>query len=151
IAEGIMDAAREFDRISLWTVNAPEVTKDLTKEFLMPKEFGDNKRLRDALAKYRTTEIPSGDTDLKNALTKAIESFDASKNHQRIILFLGDGLSTHNPIDEKDRLAIARKMVERKIAFFPVPLGVQVNPQTLHGLANGTGGVVLRTRLEEDK
>jgi hypothetical protein len=151
IAEGVIEAAKEFDRVSLWTVNAPEHTKNLSKDFLMPKDFGEGKRLRDALTQYRNKEFPSGDTDLKSALAGAIKTFDSSKDRQRILLFLGDGLSTHNPMTEDERLAIAKQMVERQIAFFPVPLGIQLNPNTLHGLANSTGGVVLRTRVDEEK
>jgi hypothetical protein len=154
IAEGIIESAKEHDRISLWTVNAPENSKNLTKDFMLVKDYGEGKRLRDALTQYRNKEFPSGDTDLKTALTQAIKTFDSSsessKARQRILLFLGDGLSTHNPLEEKDRFDIAKQMVERKIAFFPVPLGVQVNPNTLHGLANSTGGAVLRTRVDEE-
>ena len=38
-------------------------------------------------------------------------------------------------MDEKERLAIARQMVDGQITFFPVPLGTQLDPRTLHGLA----------------
>ena len=151
IAEAILATASENDRISLWTVNTPENTRQLTTDFLLAKDIGQARRLRDTLTAYRNKQYPAGDTDLKHALTEAVKSFDASKDRQRILLFLGDGLSTHNPMDDKDRLKIARQMVERKIAFFPVPLGVQLDPKTLHGLANSTGGVVLRTRVEEEK
>ena len=46
---------------------------------------------------------------------------------------------------------IAKQMVERKIAFFPVPLGIQLDPKMLHGLAHSTGGIVLRTHVDEEK
>ena len=151
LAEGIMDGAREFDRVSLWTVNEPKFTKNLTKDFLLTKDYGENKRLRDALKQYREKEYPSGNTDLKNALAEAIKTFDSSKDRRRIILFLGDGLSTHNPMSDGDRVTLAKQMVERRIAFFPVPLGIQVDPKTLHGLANSTGGMVLRTDVGTEK
>jgi len=66
------------------------------------------------------------------------------------VLFLGDGLSTHDPLKDGDRLAIAKQMVDRKIAFFPGPAGNTTRSKTLHGLAYSTGGVVLRTRVEEE-
>jgi hypothetical protein len=152
IAEGIIEqTAREFDRVSLWTANEPNKTTNLSKGFLTPKDYGEGKRLKDALAKYRSTEYPAGITDLKNALTEAIKTFDSSKDRQRILVFLGDGLSTFNPLSDADRLAIARLMVKNKIAFFPVPLGVNLDPNNLHGLANSTGGTVLRTDVQAEK
>ncbi len=151
IAEGIIETAREFDRVSLWTVNEPKFTKNLTKDFLLPKVYEDGKRLREAMTQYRAKEMPAGNADLKNALEEGLKSFDSSKDRQRIFLFLGDGLSTHNPMTEDDRVAIANKMKARRIAFFTVPLGQRFNPNTLHGLANATGGAVLRTRVDEEK
>jgi hypothetical protein len=152
IADAIIETAKESDRVSLWTVNEPKATKSLTKDFLLAKDKeAEGRRLRDALKQHRLKETPMGTTDLKYALAEAIRSFDDSKDRQRIILFLGDGLSTFNPMTEAEQQAIARTMVDRKIAFFPVPLGTQMNPTTLHGLANATGGIVLRTRVEEEK
>jgi hypothetical protein len=151
IAEGIIAHARENDRISLWTANEPKKTVDLTRGFLLAKDFADGKRLKDALEKYRKNEYPSGTTDLKNALSEAVKSFDTSKNRQRVFLFLGDGMSAFNPLNDVDRHELARTMVAGQIAFFPVPLGIRLDPHTLHGLANSTGGMVLRTTIEEEK
>jgi hypothetical protein len=152
IAEGIIETASDTDRVALWKVNSPENTKPLIKDgpFLSPKDRVEGKRLRDAIKQYRATEYPSGDTDLKTALEKTIATFEPDKERQRILLFLGDGLSTHNPITNTDRLAIARKMIAKQVAFFPVPLGIQLDPKTLHGLANGTGGTVLRTHVADE-
>jgi len=41
-------------------------------------------------------------------------------------------------------------MVKREIVFFPVPLGRQMDPQNLHGLASGTGGVAIRVNMGEN-
>jgi hypothetical protein len=152
IADGIIETARDDDRIAVMTVSEPKFTDDITNGFLLAKDDVEGKRLRFAMTKYRGNRYPAGDTDLKNALEKALAAFGpATKDRQRIILFCGDGLSTHNPVTEADRLKIANDMVKKQVAFFPVPLGVQLNPTMLHGLANATGGVVLRTRFEEEK
>jgi hypothetical protein len=37
IAEAIIDGANETDRVSLWTINAPEHTKNISKDFQLPK------------------------------------------------------------------------------------------------------------------
>ena len=152
IADGIIESiARKTDRVCLWTFSTPEGTKQLTKDFLEPKDAAELVLLKNALKTYRNKEYPHGDTDLANALNKAIDCFEANKDRQRIIVFLGDGLSTHNPVDAKARLEIAKRMVAKKIAFFPVPLGANLDPTMLHGLANSTGGTVLRTRISEEK
>lgn len=64
IAEAIINEAKEEDRISLWTANEPSKTENLTKEFLSPKDTAGSRRLKDALEKYRSTQYPSGTTDL---------------------------------------------------------------------------------------
>src|SRR5947199_197825 len=86
---------------------------------------------------------------ISTSATQAINSFDRGKHRQRILLFLGDGLSTHNPMTNADRRALCENMIKNNIAFFPVPLGSSLNPENLHGLATGTGGMVLRTELAE--
>ncbi|MEI7685346.1 MAG: vWA domain-containing protein, partial [Planctomycetota bacterium] len=150
IAESIVEMAGENDRVSLWTVGTPNVTKTLSKgEFLAPKNADDLKKLQAALEKLKTN-YPAGDTDLKVGISKAAESFDGSESRQRILVFLGDGQSTHNPLSADDRFALCQELVAKKVGFFPVPLGSQVHPENLHGLATGTGGLVLRTRVGEE-
>jgi len=138
------------DRVSLWTIGTPEVTKPvLEMGFFSPRDAVGQKRYEKLKAALQKT-FPAGDTDLKSSLTRAIDSFEDSPRRQRIILFLGDGQSTHNPMDNEDRFGLVQKMVERKIAFFPVPLGVHVDARNLHGLATGSGGLVLRTQVGEE-
>jgi len=147
IAQEIIAKADDTDRIALWAFSTPDnkATFSLTRGLVSPR--GDAKNLADALQELKVKNYPSGDTDLKHALRKALSSFDGKEGRQRIVLFLGDGLSTHNPLVAADRQALCKEMVERQIAFFPVPLGVQLSPENLHGLATGTGGAVLRTRV----
>src|SRR5439155_5389699 len=96
-------------------------------------------------------EYPAGDCDLKATLARAIETFEPSEDRQQVLLYLGDGQSNHTPVTSADRNWLAKKMVERKIGFFPVPLGRTLSPENLHGLATGTGGIVVRVTLLQDK
>src|SRR5205085_10992996 len=89
---------------------------------------------------------PGGDTDLKTGLSRAIDSFD-QEGRQRLLVYLGDGMSLHNPLTKADRAALARRMVERRITFFPIPLGKQIDAANVHGLATGSGGAVLRVQI----
>ncbi len=149
IADAIVQTAGPDDRIALWIVSTPEQTKALTKGFLFAKE--DRKQLDKAIAELKNHQWPAGTTDLKNGLAKAIASFDGGQARQRILLYLGDGQSTHNPIDAADRYALIQDMVKQRIGFFPVPLGLNFNSSNLHGLATGSGGAVLRTRVNNEK
>src|SRR5262249_25539267 len=57
----------------------------------------------------------------------------------------------HNPINSVDRIELCKEMMDRKAAFFPVPLGAVFHPENLHGLATGTGGMVVRVKTMEQK
>ena len=138
------------DRLRIWTIAAGDKSRAITSEFLNPRDEKSATLLKKAQEKLRA-EYPAGDTDLKDGLLKALATFDGSENRQRILLFLGDGLSTHNVLSADDRFEIARQFVEKRVAFFPVPLGLRLDPENLHGLANSTGGTVLRTVVGSEK
>ena len=71
-----------------------------------------------------------------------------NRGRQQLVLFLGDGESTFNPLTEADRVALGTRMDRDDIFFFAVPLGIKVNSHNLHGLAALTGGAVVR--VQED-
>ncbi len=148
IAEAFVETAQEGDRIALWAVSTRDATKQLTGQMLDAK--ADHAKLKDALKALKKL-YPNGTTDLKGALTRAIESFDGGEHRQRVLLFLGDGQSIDNPLNHNDRADLCKEMVSRKIAFFAVPLGLPLDPANLHGFATGTGGAVMRTRVTDEK
>src|SRR5205085_847656 len=61
ITESLVKNAGDSDRISIWTANIPQATKNLTRGFRSPK----SSEVRSALADL-AAELPLGDTDLKN-------------------------------------------------------------------------------------
>src|SRR5262249_17409444 len=129
IAQKAVEAAGPKDRISIWTVSTPEekFTRCLTGDrFLSPKAA--ERQVKNALEDL-DKQYPAGDTDLKNALTRALKTFPQVEERQRVVLYLGDGLSTHTPLSGADRTDLGRLMVERKINFFPVPLGLKLSPE----------------------
>lgn len=144
IAAELAKTAKAGDRVAIWTVNTPDATKSLTGGFQDPS----SKPVADAIEILKSTEFAAGATDLKNGLRKVLNSFrDSGK--QQVILFLGDGESTLQPLTDADRSALAADMVSREIGFFPVPLGSRLDPKTLHGLASASGGAVVRMLGEE--
>jgi tetratricopeptide (TPR) repeat protein len=145
IAEKLIAAAETEDRVSLWTVNTPRTTRDLTRGFQSPKSG----EIRNALANLRH-EVPLGDTDLKEGLQRALAAFEPGSDRRQVIVFLGDGMSIHNPLTAGDRNRLCESMVQKGVSFFPVPLGPHLDPQNLHGLATGTGGLVVRVAAKDD-
>ena len=141
IVDQLIKRAGDRDRISVWLLSAGQATVALTDEFFSPKDESGAKKLKKALQKLHEA-YPVGDTDLKDGLARALATFEVAENRQRILLFLGDGQSTHNVLDADGRFELARQMVEKKVAFFPVPLGMHLHAENLHGLANSTGGIV---------
>jgi Mg-chelatase subunit ChlD/tetratricopeptide (TPR) repeat protein len=139
LTEGLRAALKGDDRIAIWTVNTPAATRDLTRGF----RSGKSQQVQEALAALKQ-EVPLGDTDLKEGLKKAIACFERNRDRQQVILFLGDGMSVHNPITAAERFQLAQDMVKNAIGFYPVPLGPRLDPTNLHGLATGTGGSVVR-------
>jgi hypothetical protein len=135
LTEALVKNLGVSDRVAILTANIH--CKDLTGGF---KSFDGTQ----AGLKALKDEYPSGATNLNEALKQSIKTFDANSDHQRVLLFMGDGLSLRDPLISDERNALARDMVEKEIAFFPVPLGPRLDPQTLHGLATGTGGAPVR-------
>ncbi|QDU23987.1 VWA domain-containing protein [Urbifossiella limnaea] len=141
---GLAGALAADDRVSVWTANTPAATRNLTKDF-QPATSDDVKAAAAALTE---TEYGSGATDLKGALAKALGTVAPNRGRQQLVLFLGDGDSSYDPINESDRVALGGRMEQSDVFFFAVPLGVKVNANNLHGLAALTGGTVVR--VQED-
>jgi hypothetical protein len=139
LTEALSAALKADDRIAITTVNTPAASRDLTRGF----RSGKSPEVQEALAALKQ-EVPLGDTDLKEGLRKALARFEGHRDRQQIILFLGDGMSVHNPITAGERVQLCREMVKNAIAFYPIPLGPKLDPMNLHGLATGTGGSVVR-------
>ncbi len=148
IADGIVQTAGPHDRIALWVVRTPEETKQLAK-----LDYASEKRstLNRAIDAFKNVQFPAGNTDLKDGLSKAIGSFeDGDSTRQRILLYMGDGQSTYNPLEPAARAALIQEMVSKRITFFSVPLGLKFNPDNLHGFTVGTGGAILRTKVAQE-
>src|SRR6266545_155416 len=121
LTEAVIKDAGPQDRIALWTISTPqkEFTRCLTGDFVLAKDA----KIEQALKKL-ADQYPAGDTDLKNGLSQAVQSFGPANDNQRVLLYLGDGLSTHTPLAAADRTDLVKDMVEKRINFFAIPLGM---------------------------
>lgn len=145
VLESLAKSARAEDRLSVWTLNTPDATKNLTNGFHATKAD----RVAEAIDYLKNKEYAAGACDLKNGLRKVIRGFAPQSDRQQIVLFLGDGESCLSPLTDSDRATLASEMVSREIGFFPIPLGTRLDAANLHGLASATGGAVLRLLGEE--
>ena len=94
-------------------------------------------------------EYASGAVDLKDAIERAAKDFDGKTSRQQVILYLGDGESALNPLDEAGRYKLAADLRAQNIAFYAIPMGAPLNGLNIHTLVSGTGGAVMRTADEK--
>jgi hypothetical protein len=137
IAAAIIKDASPNDRIAIWTINVNP--KDLTKGFQEPKNAAK------ALGTL-SEEYGSGATDLVKNLTKAATSFEDRAGRQQVIVYLGSGASTIDDNQAGARSKLCNDLVQREIAFYPIPLGSRLDPKNIHTLSSGTGGAPIRLK-----
>src|SRR5205814_1635248 len=101
IAKEVVGAAGESDRIAIWAVSTPKATRNLVGGGLKP--------VTNARAAFGPldNEYASGAVDLKDAIERVAKDFDGKSTRQQVILYLGDGESALNPIDEAGRYKLA--------------------------------------------
>ena len=109
VAKEILAAAGESDRVSVWTVSTPKTTRNLVRG-------GGLKPAAEAKAALAPldAEYASGAIDLKGTIDRVAKEFDGKATRQQIILYLGDGESALNPLDEKARYALADSLRAQK-------------------------------------
>jgi hypothetical protein len=137
IAATIIKDGSPNDRFAIWTINVNP--KDLTKGFQEPKNAAK------ALGTLNQ-EYGSGATDLVKNLTKAATSFEDRAGRQQVIVYLGSGASTIDDNQAGARSKLCSDLVQREIAFYPIPLGSRLDPKNLHTLSSGTGGTPIRMK-----
>lgn len=144
VAQEVLASANESDRISIWTVATPKTTRNLVRGGGL-KPAAEAKTALTVLDQ----EFGSGAIDLKDTLERVAKEFDGKATRQQVILYLGDGESALNPLDEKSRYSLAESLRSQRIQFYAVPLGLPNNAHNLHTLVSGTGGAVLRPMDEK--
>ena len=140
VVDQIIQQASPLDRISLWTINTPRATRNLTGGL---KDIRNKDQIK-AMAKALETEYASGAVDLKNGIEQTLKDFDGKIKRQQVIVFIGDAESAYAPLAEKERMQLANKVREAKVQFFAVPIGTSINSLNMHTLVTGTGGSVAR-------
>jgi tetratricopeptide (TPR) repeat protein len=137
------------DRLDVWTVNLDhqQHTRSLTGGF----KSANDKAVKKAAETLVFDEYAAGAVDLKAGIDNALKSFENKAGRQQVILYLGDGESAAGtPLSEGIRVDLGKKMVEKNVQFFSVPLGITIAANTLHGFGMLTGGTVVRVKEDID-
>ncbi len=132
------------DRVDVWTLNLnhKEHTRSLTGGFKAANDPAVAKAA-DAIA---TEEYAAGAVDMKSGVEGVLGAFDGKAGRQQLILYVGDGESAAGtPMTEGVRVELGRKMTDKGVQFFSVPVGLTIAANTLHGFGMLTGGKVVRT------
>ncbi len=137
LAEELLKNLGDEDTAAVWMANVEP--KKLTKKF-------EGKGKHEDVFKALKQEYPSGASNLKKVIAEGIKSFGDDDGRQRAIILMGDGMSVAGPIDGDVLSQLTNEMVKKEIAFYSVPLGVRLDPITLHGMATCTGGAVVRMK-----
>jgi tetratricopeptide (TPR) repeat protein len=139
IAKEVVASAGESDRVAIWAVSTPKATRNVVRGGgLQPPAAAK------AAFVPLENEYASGALDLKDMVERVAKEFDGRASRQQVILYLGDGESALNPLDEATRYKLAADLRAQNVSFYAVPLGAPMNPHNLHALVSGTGGAVLR-------
>ena len=77
------------DRVSVWTLNTPDTTRALTKDF-QPADSAD---VSSAARSLTEVEYGSGAADLKGGVEKALATLAPNRGRHQVVLYLGDGES----------------------------------------------------------
>ncbi len=133
------------DRVDVWTVNLnhKEHTRSLTGGF-KPATDATVKKATDALT---AEEYAAGAVDLKAGVETVLGAFEQKAGRQQIMLYIGDGESAAGtPLSESVRVSLGRRMADKNVQFFSVPIGLTIAANTLHGFGMLTGGTVVRVK-----
>ncbi|MFP6650199.1 MAG: hypothetical protein VB817_12085, partial [Pirellulaceae bacterium] len=110
-------------------------TVDLTDDFIAP---ADTTAALEKLA----NRVPLRSTDMANILKAAADAFPAGADRKRAVVYLGDGMSKANILQEGEFAEIMKSLVDNRVSVSSFAIGPQRDVLLLATVANHTGGVV---------
>lgn len=133
------------DRVDVWTVNLNH--KDHTRSLTGGFKPANDKAVTKAAAALTTEEYAAGAVDMKAGIESVLGAFEHKPGRQQVMLYIGDGESAAGAqLTEAVRVSVGRRMAEKNVQFFSVPIGLTIAANTLHGFGMLTGGTVVRVK-----
>ena len=127
----ILNELTPQDRVALMAVDLDAIP--LSSRFDTVKSETTQRALAQ-LAK----RLPLGSTDLMAGLTTALEQFDPSTDRPRRVLFVGDGVSRANLLQEREFGDLIGRYVDLKVAVISLAIGPKRDVLLLSAIANHT-------------
>lgn len=121
------------DRVRL--VAADITARSLNDEFVAP----GSPLLAEAVASIRK-DAPLGSTDMQLALATASKLLEEGENRERVIIYVGDGMSPVNLLQGNEFGQLVEDLRERRVSVSSFAVGPQCDAELLAALANQTGG-----------
>ncbi|MCA9233827.1 MAG: VWA domain-containing protein, partial [Planctomycetales bacterium] len=129
----LMTQLRPTDRVRVIAVDLD--AKPLDAGFAAPSTAA-----ADAAVAAIMNRAPLGSTDLEQALSAAIEQFQAAGSEHRAVVYIGDGVSMANMLDGPTLRPLAAKLREERVPVSSYAIGPQIDGALLAVLANQSGG-----------
>ncbi|HEX3600008.1 MAG TPA: hypothetical protein VHU84_07680 [Lacipirellulaceae bacterium] len=121
------------DRVQVFAVDLE--ARPMTKSFVTA-DSSDLKAAVEALRK----ESPLGSTDLENVLRTASSKFDKDRTENRVIFYIGDGMSSANLVGTDAFRSLVGDLTKARTPVSSYAIGPKTDGRTLAALANQTGG-----------
>ncbi len=121
------------DRVQLLAADLE--ARPLTKTFVQP----GSAELKAAVASLRN-ESPLGSTDMEGVLHAAAGRFAKDRAEGRVLLYIGDGVSTANLLGTESFRSLVGQLTQARISMSSYAIGPQTDGRLLAALANQTGG-----------
>ncbi len=129
--EAVLKTLGAQDRVRI--VAADVETTELTNGFVAPGDAAG------AVAKLRD-RVPLGSTDMPAMLSSIVSSFDAEHDTPRAAIYIGDGKSVMNLLDQAEWNDTITELTSAKTPVSSYAIGPECDCELLAALANQTGG-----------
>ncbi len=121
------------DRVQLFAADLE--ARPMTKEFV----GAGSSELKAAVLALRN-ESPLGSTDMENVVRTAASKFDKSHLDNRVLFYIGDGMSSANLIGTDSFRSLVGELSKARTPVSSYAIGPQIDGRLLAALANQTGG-----------
>ena len=123
----------DADRVKLVAVDL--TSPELSEGFVAPR--GEAAQMA---RKKLMDRAPLGATDMEFALGAAVDSFDAASDAARMVVYIGDGVSTTNLLEGEKLRGVIDALVAARVPVSSYAVGPRTDAMLLAVVANQTGG-----------
>ena len=131
--ERCVESLAATDRVQIMAVDLD--ARAMSDAMLSPGDAA----IKTAVEKIRR-EPPLGSTDMELAVSSAAKLLESSKDRDRQIIYIGDGISSANLLETESFGRLASKLRSEQVAVHSFAVGPKRDLPLLAALANQTGG-----------